>query len=351
MMNVTKVLEKCTRKDYKALIQFLNDTFEKNEDKWFIKYVGRVYQEEDNMTDEMIGHTYLLKDNNQIAACIGIFPIDLCCRYGEDIIHLKMACIGSVAVGHHYRKLGLMSTMLEQVNRIIQEEGYHLSWLAGDRFRYKNYGWDCGGLQYKFTLSSRTLKRLHGDEIMQVKSADVEDIPILNTMYQRYDNASLRPDDIWKNLITCNQFRISKNGYLGYSQSWKDSILEVQGDKKDVLALLNNHAQEHQLSSLSIHCPHDTNELTKYFLEICDGYEIMSLGKIQIIQEEVLWNLIKAPLVKQLSPYCQESYIQGLCTNRRSDVIKKCLNIYMDNQDIPTPLPTVNYWLPTMENV
>lgn len=347
-------LQKCTVNDYDQFIDFINDAFDKKEEKWFIKHLPNIYLNKDNMTDEMIGYNYFIKENDKIMAAIGIFPLHIRTKYGNKTIELKMAGIGSVSTGKEYRGQHLMSDMLVQVNEIIRQEGYHISWLAGERFRYQNYGWNIGGKQYNVTLNKKTILRnyIQEDAVSTGKIAQREDITSLININNACITTINRIKDNWINTFPKVKYRFNDEAYIQYSESNPSFIMEMCGSIDSCVALLKGHIEEYNIGYIKINTPYDKSELTTFLLDHCEDYIVSNIGKMQVLDIDSIWEMIEEPLIDQMKEEYKEDFIKKLCTEEyKADVIHNILRIHNKDSKIDCNLPMLSYWYPLIDHV
>ncbi len=83
---------------------------------------------------------------------IGIYPVQLGLSGGGSI---SAGGIGAVATADAARGKGVMGAMLEHVLRRMREQGFAISILGGDRWRYANYGWEAVGHRFTWDYDAR----------------------------------------------------------------------------------------------------------------------------------------------------------------------------------------------------
>lgn len=81
-----------------------------------------------------------------------------------DGFGIRVAGVGEVATHPEYRGRSLMSQLLKCAIECMTEEGYAFSDLSGDRQRYGRFGWECGGREWLFTVTLRSLARIPARE-------------------------------------------------------------------------------------------------------------------------------------------------------------------------------------------
>jgi len=103
--------------------------------------------------EEKIKNYFVMKDGSKVVSLVGYVDGDLKTGVGT----VKSAGITVVSTWPTYRERGLMTKLLKQCITSMQEEGYALSDLAGDRQRYGHFGWERAGRQWRFQVTRRSL--------------------------------------------------------------------------------------------------------------------------------------------------------------------------------------------------
>ncbi|HNQ35797.1 MAG TPA: GNAT family N-acetyltransferase, partial [bacterium] len=93
-------------------------------------------------------------DTERIVGLVRIFPLDL--RQGP--VRLKAAGIGGVATRPELRGRGFMTRLMERALERMRGDGYPVSVLWGDRFRYRRFGYEQAGRTLSLRLTARSLK-------------------------------------------------------------------------------------------------------------------------------------------------------------------------------------------------
>lgn len=127
-------------------------------------FLGRAYQETQPFnhifpslyqpTDEHMGCLWAQRRDGRLAAVAGLFPIRLLNR--DDV--LEIAGVGGVAVDPQCRNQGLMRRLVAHLRSRIVECGYPVSYLGGQRQRYRYWGWERCGTVYQFSISPANIK-------------------------------------------------------------------------------------------------------------------------------------------------------------------------------------------------
>ncbi|HCG77533.1 MAG: hypothetical protein COZ37_05765 [bacterium (Candidatus Ratteibacteria) CG_4_10_14_3_um_filter_41_18] len=139
------------RKDeYQKAVRFLENAYGHSANFFACAYP--VVWREENFSPENIS---VIRENGKIASLIRLFPMNL--MVGESKI--KTGGIGGVATDPEIRGKGYMGQLLNYNIKKMKAEGYALSVLGGDRFRYGNFGWEYGGRQVNLNISGRSLSK------------------------------------------------------------------------------------------------------------------------------------------------------------------------------------------------
>lgn len=141
--------------DHDEMVAFLTRAF--GESIPFDRLHPGIYQP----TDAWMRCNLAIRRGGRIAAIVGVFPIDL--RVGGAA--LRVAGIGGVAVDPDHRRQGLMCRLMDRAVTLIQDAGCHLSFLGGQRQRYRHWGWEhCGcGLNMHITPANLRHERIPAD--------------------------------------------------------------------------------------------------------------------------------------------------------------------------------------------
>ena len=123
--------------DFEEGMKFLNFVFGEHSPHDFEKLLPTIYR----ATDEHMAHNYAIREEGEIQAVVGLFPITW--RVGDAT--LRVAGIGGVSTHPESRGQGLMQRLMKHCVGTMRDEGFHLSWLGGQRQRYLYFGYEkCG---------------------------------------------------------------------------------------------------------------------------------------------------------------------------------------------------------------
>lgn len=99
-------------------------------------------------TDELMQAIYAIRRDGRIVSAVGVHPREW--QVGDTT--LKLGGIGGVCTLDAYRGQGLMKALMDRAVADMKAEGFHLSWLGGQRQRYQYYGFEKCGNVIEYTL-------------------------------------------------------------------------------------------------------------------------------------------------------------------------------------------------------
>ena len=147
---MTNSIIRLTVNDFEEAMDFLNLVFSAYNPHDFATMLPSIYRP----TDELMGCNYAIKTDGRIRAIVGMFPITL--HIGE--VAVRVAGIGGVSTHPEHRSSGYMRTLMHHCVDEMKSQGYHLSWLGGQRQRYLYFGYESCGTKCVFTVSKTNLK-------------------------------------------------------------------------------------------------------------------------------------------------------------------------------------------------
>ncbi len=301
-------LEPCSNEDYPQLLNALNNAFGFKEKFWFSRNMAHIYPSPDNINDNIdsdkIRNNLIIKYSGEIIGCIGIFPFEMETFVDNNRLVLYVGGVGSVFTDEKYRNQGIMSYMLSQAISKMKEDGCDISWLAGDRYRYRNYGWDLAGRKYKYVIRLRDIKRYYGHDLHINISKPAEDnLHIIENLYSRYKSKVIRDRSVWKEHLKRENIGWvlgetgGKYAYMAYDRKNPGLVHEIQGDEIAVVSLIEKHMEDNNISCLEVFCPCEESMLADLFSNISCNYSIEHNHQLRIIDEEKLWSKV-LPIIK-----------------------------------------------------
>ncbi|MCM1989363.1 GNAT family N-acetyltransferase [Oceanirhabdus seepicola] len=385
-------LKKLPIERYSEFLRILDKAYGMKEDKWFMKNLPHIYPSEDmvNMGEsndlgdvssasgvkcgqaqKMAQWNYINEEDGEITSGLGIFPQKLRAKCaGQDIV-LDLGGIGSVFAVEEYRGKGGMSSSLNDAIEIMKEDKYHLSWLSGDRYRYRNYGWDYAGSYFKLTVYMRDIERYFPDiKECNPLTPTVEHIPSLKKMYSKFESGIVRDDEMWKTHLSRKNLKwsyLEENGKEAYFVQYgknTDFIPEIQGDVDCAVKLLMNHMKKENLEKVTILAPYGDSPINKLLKYISGDIIINNCGSIKITDYDGVWEMMKEKLVVNIEGIeCEEikdklKYMDKKTDkNIRNAFIRKIFGFWYDDIELTEELKQladrlkVNWWMSTLDMV
>jgi predicted N-acetyltransferase YhbS len=142
--------------DFDEAIEVMNHAFFVDDSRDFRTLLPKLYR----ATDELMSCNYAAVCDGRIRAIVGMFPLSWCI----DDTQLRMTGIGGVCTHPEYRKRGLMQKLMPHCLNEARSQGYHLSWLGGQRQRYAYFGYETCGTAIQFTLNRRNIRHTAGPD-------------------------------------------------------------------------------------------------------------------------------------------------------------------------------------------
>lgn len=303
---------RCTEEYYPQLLTVLDTAFGGNKD-WFTSQLSQFVPYADKAELEQIEYHWLAldpADDKKAIGVIGTYPFTWQVGDGEDSALLDTMGIGQVGVLPEYQGQGVMGAMLRHAYDYLVSEGKELAWLQGFKDRYKHFGYDfrMGNVFQSFYLPRNVAPfALSLQEKQLIHVADDKDIPVLNALYQRYPSFIHRNERQWsrlftkENLITYIVETKAGSAYISYNSRAEKpvNLLEVQGDPKVALGLLEHHISTHKLDRARVASPFAYNQSSP-ILDAADSFLLESHALGNIVQLESLYGKLKPFAEKQL---------------------------------------------------
>ncbi len=288
----------CTLELYAQVLDFLDLCFKKEKKHWFAENLPHIF---DNTPDKVKRHICAWKDN-RLAGVIGVYPLTL--KIGGA--YLSVGGIGSVSVHPSFRNQGIMSRMLQHAQGILKEEGYTLSWLRGDRFRYRNYGWECGSARRLYTIACRDLCRYFPNSSpVGYKDVSADSIDALINIYKLFKSSVNRSREQWLHHIQRSWAQWvhgeSPDGeaYLAFERANPQRIIEIQGNVATVVSLLISHMKNAGIDYVTVPYPDYDDALSVRLNHCFCDMRVEPAGMIRVVDAKRAWEAL-VPEMQQL---------------------------------------------------
>lgn len=291
-------MRECTVKELDKLIEFAGAAFGKTDKRWFAKCRPTIFQPTPRSAK---CHRYV-RDEKGIAGLIGIYPLHF--RIGKAV--LKVGGIGTVSVRPDKRGGGLMSAMLDDTIRTLEKDGYDMSWLGGNRFRYGNYGWEHGGRYVNYAIHMPTvLRRIPSLKPARIRVPAPKDIPALERVYRTIGAGMVRSPETWSIVLKHGELNwemTTDKGRVAYCAFWKhkaSEIVELAGAPDLACSLLLAHRNKWKTDWINILTPELSTPLNQRLYQICETFKISHNNQYRIVNAESLWKKLVPEIAAQ----------------------------------------------------
>jgi predicted N-acetyltransferase YhbS len=166
-------IERLKGEDFDEAMQTMGTAFGFDPDRDFPMLLPQIYRPTDNLMKAI----YAIRRDGRIVSAVGVHPREW--QVGDTT--LKLAGIGGVSTLSEYRGQGLMKALMDRCVSDMKAEGYHLSWLGGQRQRYQYFGYEkCGNVyqiglrRTNFRHASRELRDIHFEAMGEVYTDRIE---------------------------------------------------------------------------------------------------------------------------------------------------------------------------------
>lgn len=144
-------LVRLKKDDFHELVDLLNTVFtaQNGQEMDFEAVFPRIFVPE----DETMGWHLGAKVGGKLCGVAASYPL----TYRVGGTELKISAGGNVAVDAAMRGRGIMQSILNRLDEEDRAAGFDISYLHGDRFRYRNFGYERCGVECSFTLTRQML--------------------------------------------------------------------------------------------------------------------------------------------------------------------------------------------------
>ncbi len=184
---MTEEIQRITVGEFDELIAFLDAAFgHETPDRSFVHLLPGLYRRQ----EVNCNHNYAIRVDGRLASVVGLFPIEW--RVGDSV--LRVAGVGGVSVGHDFRRTGLMTQLMAHVRGEIAAQGYHLSYLGGQRQRYRYFGWEMAGVTVIADVEHRNIRHAFGNAPAAVTLDKQPDAAALAALHDAQASSCRRGD-------------------------------------------------------------------------------------------------------------------------------------------------------------
>ncbi len=160
------------KSEYGDVMRFLENVYGFSRGQFALNY-PQAWREENFDAANTLG----IREKGKLVSFVRVFPL----RFIFGRATLSAGGIGAVATAPECRGRGHMSVLMEEAVRKMKRDGYAVSILGGDRYRYGNFGYENHGHTVFVTISSRGLAK-SGVPAVAVKHYFGEDVVLTRIM-------------------------------------------------------------------------------------------------------------------------------------------------------------------------
>ena len=250
---------------------------------------------------------YAVKRNGRICAVVGVFPMTW--RVGDE--ELRVAGIGGVSTLPEFRGQGLMSRLMRHCVEVMKQEGFHLSWLGGQRQRYGYFGYESCGLAYTYSVSAVNLQHAFPESsplsVRALEGNNSADVEFAQGLYdRRLQSVPRNSEDFYlRSLSWRHRLHLVEDGgeRVGYLIANPDShgILELDAVDQDrcldlVRTWFESKAKpgDSKFNSITVDVSPTNIELVRALDRVCDSVRIGASGNWQVFH----WGAVLNALMK-----------------------------------------------------
>ncbi len=149
---MSKEVVQLTATDFDEGMAFLNAVFGEERPHDFHAMLPSIYQP----TEELMACNHAVRVNGEIRAIVGLFPMYW--QVGETV--LKVGGIGGVSTHSAHRDKGYMTLLMNHCVQHMKAQGFHLSYLSGQRQRYGYSGYETCGQRFLVSVEKQNIRHV-----------------------------------------------------------------------------------------------------------------------------------------------------------------------------------------------
>jgi len=187
---------RATLADFDSLIELVDISFSGDKDRggMLARWPHCYIKDSDKLQNSLV-----MKEGDRVVSHVGYIDQTMFVE-GE---RMKVAGITGVATLPEYRGRGLMTQLLDECVRRMEEERYVFSDLGGNTQRYRRFGWENGGRRWGFQLTSRSVNELESPSGWKVTKyrGSPEEISFVKAIHEREPMRLERTDEMYRLLL------------------------------------------------------------------------------------------------------------------------------------------------------
>jgi predicted N-acetyltransferase YhbS len=215
----------------------------------------------------VIRQTHLALRDGKLVGVYGIFPRRL--RIAEA--ELSAAGIGGVCARRDLRGQGIMTFMIRTGDEIMRAEGIDVAALGGERFRYRSFGWDGGGRQYRFVLNKRCLTRCRVPKGPARRYDPGRDFAKLRRAHDALACRLVRSSDYFRRVIQRKGREIfvsDRRGKFAYAFCQRPShLVEVAGHPEGIGAIAWRLLERKDVDEVTLTIGPENGDLSRWLVQ------------------------------------------------------------------------------------
>ena len=267
-------------------MDFLNLVFGTHRPHDFENLLPAIYRP----TEPLMACNYAVREHGKIRGIVGLFPMHW--KVGDTTF--KVGGIGGVSTHPKSRGAGYMKALMNRCVAVMREEGYHLSYLGGQRQRYQYFGYERCGQVCSFSLNKNNLRHRFADDptigFEPLEKADGERLTRARQLHDAQHAHCLRaPDDFYhhlRNWYSQPHAALDSSGRMvGYlvANEKGDSVSELAAESEaTALRMLRAWVAERSGWEVSIGLPSWRAGLANMLGACCENYSVRPGGNWQI---------------------------------------------------------------------
>ena len=177
------------------LIDFLDEIFFENDKKpfGFRDLLPKIYKPESRPAHN---NFIVRQSDGKFRAAVGTFYNEF--SAGSET--LRAYCIGNVGVGKKYRSMGYMKELMNiAVDDMIKSDA-DFAYLGGNRHRYAYFGFEPGGIRYRFCFHRDKIKHSLGENpsslsVKPLQKNDEKNLEFIKNLYEKNPVHSVRKNE------------------------------------------------------------------------------------------------------------------------------------------------------------
>lgn len=308
---MTGVIRHLQVDEYETFMRFVERCFHTSPGA-FERMYPYIYQP----SEAFCSTAYVVERGGEIVSHVGLYPI-------EVVLHgvtVRIGGIGAVCTAASERGEGHMTRLLYRVIEEMREQGYALSWLGGDRQRYKAFGWECVAADYELAFSKRSLKRL-GAEPVELEAHFPKDVYDVVARLQPLQVCyAVRPDLDQQLLAERLRAWTVEDGYALLKDGWGQTVIsELVSTSGREAGMIRSLLDWTGRDELTWRLPASDQER---LARLMPGASRWRLGDWQMVRIVDLTRLLQLfqPLLSSRAKYLRDAALSiGICEHDRAD--------------------------------